>query len=164
MNRRSGLVSVLLFRATQSSSHSSRRLAATVFGQPATETIPISLRRFIARTVRVVALSGETTVQIKPMTIAIPLLAILSVLFGQTLAPERPKIAEKPNIIVIFTDDHGWAHFAAQGMDLDIRTLQTDQLARDGVRFTRGYVTGPQYVPSRAGLIAGPLFPATSAA
>lgn len=60
------------------------------------------------------------------MTIASPLLAILSVLFGQTFAAERPKIAEKPNIIVIFTDDHGWADFGAQGVDPDIRTPHTD--------------------------------------
>lgn len=89
------------------------------------------------------------------MKTAIPLLAILSVFFGQTFAAEKPKIAEKPNIIVIFTDDHGWADLGAQGVDPDIRTPHTDQLARDGVRFTRGYVTGPQCVPSRAGLIAG---------
>ena len=61
----------------------------------------------------------------------------------------------KPNLLVIFTDDHGWADLGAQGVDPDIRTPHTDQLARDGVRFTRGYVTGPQCVPSRAGIITG---------
>lgn len=63
--------------------------------------------------------------------------------------------AARPNLLVIFTDDHGWADLGAQGVDRDIRTPHTDQLARDGVRFTRGYVTGPQCVPSRAGLITG---------
>lgn len=62
---------------------------------------------------------------------------------------------DQPNIIVIFTDDHGWADLGAQGVNRDIRTPNVDQLARDGVRFPRGYVTAPQCTPSRAGLISG---------
>jgi len=61
----------------------------------------------------------------------------------------------KPNILVIYTDDHGWADLGAQGVDPDIRTPHLDRLAQDGVRFHRGYVTAPQCVPSRAGLVAG---------
>lgn len=67
----------------------------------------------------------------------------------------RATAAAQPNILVIFSDDHGWADFGAQGADQDIRTPYIDQLARDGVRFSRGYVTAPQCVPSRAGLITG---------
>ena len=61
----------------------------------------------------------------------------------------------KPNILVIYTDDHGWADLGVHGVDKDIRTPNMDQLARDGVRFFRGYVSAPQCVPSRAGLITG---------
>lgn len=67
----------------------------------------------------------------------------------------KVSIRTQPNLLVLFTDDHGWADLGAQGVDPDVRTPHTDQLARDGVRFTRGYVTGPQCVPSRAGLITG---------
>jgi len=63
--------------------------------------------------------------------------------------------APKPNILLIYSDDHGWADLGAQGVDKDIRTPHLDQLARDGVRFTRGYVSAPQCVPSRAGLLTG---------
>lgn len=63
--------------------------------------------------------------------------------------------AERPNILLIYSDDHGWADLGIQGVDSDIRTPNLDQLARDGVRFTRGYVSAPQCVPSRAGLITG---------
>jgi uncharacterized sulfatase len=63
--------------------------------------------------------------------------------------------AAKPNVILIYSDDHGWADLGAQGVDADIRTPHLDQLARDGVRFARGYVTAPQCVPSRAGVITG---------
>ena len=61
----------------------------------------------------------------------------------------------KPNILVIYTDDHGWADLGAQGVDKDIRTPNIDKLAADGLRFFRGYVSAPQCVPSRAGLITG---------
>lgn len=63
--------------------------------------------------------------------------------------------ARKPNVILIYSDDHGWADLGAQGIDSDIRTPHLDAMARDGVRFARGYVTAPQCVPSRAGVITG---------
>lgn len=61
----------------------------------------------------------------------------------------------RPNIIVIYTDDHGWADLGAQGVRQDIRTPHLDALAAGGVRATNGYVTAPQCVPSRAGLLTG---------
>ena len=65
------------------------------------------------------------------------------------------KAMSKPNIIVIYSDDHGWADLGAQGVNSDIRTPNLDKMAADGVRFTHGYTTAPQSVPSRAGLITG---------
>jgi len=70
-------------------------------------------------------------------------------------AVDAPTSATRPNILLIYTDDHGWADLSLQGVDKDIRTPHLDQLAQDGVRFTRGYVTAPQCVPSRAGVITG---------
>ena len=72
-----------------------------------------------------------------------------------SLGDDRPAPAARPNIIVILTDDHGWADLGVQGADKHIRTPNVDQLAREGVRFSRGYVTAPQCTPSRAGLITG---------
>ncbi|MBI5395374.1 MAG: sulfatase-like hydrolase/transferase [Verrucomicrobia bacterium] len=63
--------------------------------------------------------------------------------------------ADKPNIIVILTDDQGYADLGAQGVVKDIRTPNLDRLAREGVRCSAGYVTAPQCVPSRAGLMTG---------
>ncbi|NCZ96618.1 hypothetical protein EBZ02_05590, partial [bacterium] len=60
-----------------------------------------------------------------------------------------------PNVILIYSDDHGWADLGVQGVDKDVRTPNLDQLARDGVRFTRGYVTAPQCTPSRAAVLTG---------
>ena len=63
--------------------------------------------------------------------------------------------AGKPNIILIFTDDHGYADLACQGFEKDTKTPHLDRLAREGARFTDGYVTAPQCCPSRAGLLTG---------
>ncbi len=61
----------------------------------------------------------------------------------------------KPNIIVILTDDLGYADLGAQGQERDVRTPNLDRFAAEGVRFTAGYITAPQCSPSRAGLITG---------
>ena len=62
---------------------------------------------------------------------------------------------KKPNVIVIFTDDHGYADLSCMGMEPDVKTPNLDRLAKEGVRFTNGYVTAPQCGPSRAGLLTG---------
>ncbi len=62
---------------------------------------------------------------------------------------------EQPNIIVIFTDDHGWPDIGAAGIYDDLETPHIDALAASGVRASNGYVTAPQCVPSRAGLLTG---------
>ncbi|MDO8539469.1 MAG: sulfatase-like hydrolase/transferase [Opitutaceae bacterium] len=61
----------------------------------------------------------------------------------------------KPNIIVFYTDDHGYADLGIQGVVSDIKTPHVDALARSGVRAKNGYTTAPQCVPSRAGLMTG---------
>jgi arylsulfatase A-like enzyme len=61
----------------------------------------------------------------------------------------------RPNLIVVLTDDHGYADLGIQDVVKDVKTPNLDALARDGVRFTRGYVSAPQCVPSRAGLLTG---------
>lgn len=81
--------------------------------------------------------------------------ALLLALETWTLAADAPQVATRPNILLIYTDDHGWADLGMQGVDPDIRTPHLDQLVKDGVRFMRGYVTAPQCVPSRAAVITG---------
>ena len=63
--------------------------------------------------------------------------------------------ADRPNIIVFYTDDHGFADLSCQGVFGDLKTPHIDALAKSGVRFSNGYVTAPQCVPSRAGLLTG---------
>lgn len=60
-----------------------------------------------------------------------------------------------PNIIVVFTDDHGYADLSCQGIVDDVRTPNIDRLAERGVRFTAGYASATMCGPSRAGLLTG---------
>ncbi len=60
----------------------------------------------------------------------------------------------KPNIIVILTDDQGYAELGCQGSK-EIPTPNIDSLAKNGVRFTSGYVSCPVCSPTRAGLLTG---------
>jgi arylsulfatase A-like enzyme len=62
--------------------------------------------------------------------------------------------ARKPNIIVILADDLGYADVGFHGCK-DIPTPHLDSLAKRGVRFTNGYVSGPYCSPTRAGLLTG---------
>ena len=90
------------------------------------------------------------------MNTGIPLraLALLSA-FAVVRHAQAAGPAAKPNFIVILTDDHGFADLGVLGTRKDVKTPNLDALAADGVRFTRGYVTAPQCVPSRAGLLTG---------
>ena len=62
--------------------------------------------------------------------------------------------AARPNIVVIVTDDMGYADLGFQGSK-DIPTPNIDALAAGGIRFTDAYVSGPYCSPTRAGLMTG---------
>jgi arylsulfatase A-like enzyme len=60
----------------------------------------------------------------------------------------------KPNILIIVGDDMGYADIGVQGCK-DIPTPHIDSIAKNGVRCTNGYVSGPYCSPTRAGLMTG---------
>ncbi len=62
--------------------------------------------------------------------------------------------ARKPNILFIVGDDMGYADVGFHG-NKDIPTPHLDALAKSGLRFTNGYVSGPYCSPTRAGLLTG---------
>lgn len=61
----------------------------------------------------------------------------------------------KPNILLIVADDLGYGELGAQGFTREIPTPNVDSIARNGTRFTSGYVTGPYCSPTRAALLTG---------
>ena len=82
---------------------------------------------------------------------AITAFALVSVPACQVLAQTAEK---RPNILVILSDDQGYADAGFQG-SRDIFTPNLDRLAQSGLRCTSGYVTHSYCSPSRAGLLTG---------
>ncbi len=92
--------------------------------------------------------------------LATPATGLLHGFFGTAMAAfgflasavvaEQP---QRPNIVVIFTDDQGYGDLGCYGSE-GIRTPRIDQLARQGTRFTDFYA---QVVcgPSRSALLTG---------
>jgi len=61
---------------------------------------------------------------------------------------------DKPNIIIIFTDDQGYADLGCYGAK-GFTTPNLDQMANEGMRFTNFYVAASVCSPSRAALLTG---------
>ena len=76
------------------------------------------------------------------------------VAFLTVLAGAQEAESQRPNIVLIMTDDVGYGDFGAYGAP-DIRTPHIDGLARDGVRLTDFYANGATCTPTRTGLISG---------
>jgi arylsulfatase A-like enzyme len=67
-------------------------------------------------------------------------------------ADEAPR---RPNIVLIVADDLGYGELGCQGRTKEIPTPNIDSLAKNGTRFTSGYVSCPVCSPTRAGLMTG---------
>lgn len=77
--------------------------------------------------------------------------SIVLILFSITACKDN---STRPNIIIFFTDDQGYADvgcFGAEGFE----TPHLNRLASDGIRFTNFYVPATVCTPSRAGLLTG---------
>ena len=88
----------------------------------------------------------------KNLLLSLGLVLLVSLCWVPSL--ESSHAARKPNILVIVGDDMGYADVGFHGCK-DIPTPNLDALARGGVRFTNGYVSGPYCSPTRAGLLTG---------
>jgi len=73
---------------------------------------------------------------------------ILSVA-GPVVCAESPK----PNVILIISDDHGFADYGFMGHEI-VKTPQLDRMAAESLLYTRGYVM-PVCSPSLACLLTG---------
>ncbi|MDG2172453.1 MAG: sulfatase-like hydrolase/transferase [Flavobacteriaceae bacterium] len=77
-------------------------------------------------------------------------LIFISILLASCLDQEKMH----PNIIVIISDDQGYADVGFHGSK-EIITPNIDRIANNGVVFSEGYVSYAVCSPSRAGLITG---------
>lgn len=62
---------------------------------------------------------------------------------------------QKPNLILIISDDQGYADLSAAGIRDDVSTPNLDRLAAEGTRFRHAYATSPICNTSRCGIITG---------
>jgi len=84
----------------------------------------------------------------------LPGLLALSFFAGQASA-DSLTVQRRPNILVILADDLGYGELGCQGFTQQIPTPNIDSIARNGVRFTSGYVSCPYCSPTRAGIMTG---------
>jgi arylsulfatase A-like enzyme len=77
------------------------------------------------------------------------LLCGIAALTSALCAKETP-----PNILWIVSDDHSWNQIACGG-DPNLKTPRIDQLATEGMNFSRAYTTSCQCLPSRASFLTG---------
>jgi arylsulfatase A-like enzyme len=89
--------------------------------------------------------------QMKKTTLKLTLTFLTALLLAPLAALHA---ADKPNLLILFTDDMGYADIGAYGCN-DIPTPHLDRLAAEGTRFTSAYTVASVCVPSRMGLMSG---------
>jgi arylsulfatase A-like enzyme len=80
---------------------------------------------------------------------------VLMALVAVSVGAASPVLAqERPNIVVILTDDLGYGDVSAYGATA-IKTPNIDRIAREGLRFTDAHATAATCTPSRYSLLTG---------
>ncbi len=85
---------------------------------------------------------------------AMRIISLLSLGATLTLGQAPVEAEAKPNFIVVFCDDLGYADIGPFGSKKN-KTLHLDRMAREGMRLTDFYSTCPVCTPSRASLMTG---------
>lgn len=85
---------------------------------------------------------------------ALYLLPVLSLNVLSSGAEAQQKNNEKPNVLLILTDDQGSIDVNCYGAK-DLHTPNMDRLAKSGVKFTQFYAAASVCSPSRAALLTG---------
>lgn len=63
--------------------------------------------------------------------------------------------AQKPNILIIYTDDQGYGDMSLLNPESKFQTPNMDRLAKEGINFTHGHSGGTACTPSRYALLTG---------
>lgn len=65
--------------------------------------------------------------------------------------------SSRPNFLLVIADDQSWRHTSRAG-DPAVRTPYFDEIARNGVYFSRAYASAPTCTASRSALLSGQHF------
>ena len=77
-----------------------------------------------------------------------------SILFLFLLSSAASALAKKPNVVFILADDLGWRDLSNEGSTY-YESPHIDRIAKEGMKFTRGYATCQVCSPSRASILTG---------
>ncbi len=78
---------------------------------------------------------------------------VLAALVVSAVVGQAPN-TERPNFIVVMTDDQGWGDARYNGHE-EIQTPHLDAMSRAGIRFDRFYATASMCSPTRAATLTG---------
>jgi arylsulfatase A-like enzyme len=91
---------------------------------------------------------GQTMPNLRITSQALMLFCVLAMIGGSLHAGERP------NIVLLMGDDHGWDEVAYNGHP-HLKTPVLDEMAAQGLRFDRFYSAHPSCSPTRGSIITG---------
>ncbi|MDA7632476.1 sulfatase-like hydrolase/transferase [bacterium] len=90
------------------------------------------------------------------MTMKRPFSFLIVTIIFTTLTAPLAKAATPPNVVIILTDDQGYADLSHNPNHAkEVFTPNMDLLAKEGVFFTQAYTSGAVCSPTRAGLMLG---------
>lgn len=83
------------------------------------------------------------------------IIALITVSFTscKSHVSKKASKSEKPNIVLLFVDDYGWADVGYRNDTFN--TPNIDQLKKEGLDFNRAYIPTPTCSPSRLSLLTG---------
>ena len=110
-------------------------------------------RRPIAASFRPPRLTlGAMTARLQ-LRVRVGVFAVIPLVLLASACEPAGEVSDRPNIVLIMTDDQGWAQLGSHG-DPVLQTPRLDALAAESVEMTRFYVS-PVCAPTRAALMTG---------